>query len=374
MNKIKVCILQNGLARGGTDTFVVNLCKCINKTRFSVTVVNPSNNEESLVREPEIIATGATIIHTSPLTGIFSKMKHFYLLYQLLKQGKYDVFQTNIDLFNGPNLFIAWLARVPIRCCHSHNTMQQKALIEGTTFSIRLYQAIMKWLCWVFSNRRTGCSNSAMNFLFSGHNWQQNRYPIVINNGIDFSLFRKPIDIGSKKIELGLNAKYNIVTVGRIIPQKNPLFITQTFAELCKTRDDVDLVWIGTGAMKNDCQHICDKIGIASKVHFLGSRSDVNEILQCCNLFYLPSVFEGLGIVLIEAQAAGLTCVASDAVPKEANCGAVHYVPLQADKSVWAKAMSDVLDGKLVLKVNEASLQEFSIHHMAEQMMQVFSN
>lgn len=374
MSKIKVCILQNGLARGGTDTFVVNLCKEIDKERFDVTVVNPSLKPECLVREAEVLATGAKIVRTSPLESLSSKIKHFWMLYRLLKDGKYDVFQTNIDLFNGPNLFVAWLAGVPVRCCHSHNAMQQKSIVQGMTFSVRIYQAVMKWMCWTFSNRRSGCSEEAMDFLFTGRNWHQDKYPIIVNNGIDIDRFRTPINVNQKKAELGLTAKYNIVTVGRIIPQKNPLFIAESFAQLCKLRDDVDFVWVGIGDKEAECREILKREGVLERVHFLGSRNDVNEILPCCDLFYMPSVFEGLGIVIIEAQVAGLPCIASDTVPQKANCGAVRYIPLHADKTVWAKAMSNVLDGKLKLKVNEVSLQAFSKHHMAEQMMQTFTS
>lgn len=375
MSKKKVCILQNGLARGGTDTFVVNLCKEIDKERFEVTVVNPSTKSESQVRESDVLETGAKIVHTSPLVGIKSTFKHLHMLYRLLKDSKYDIFQTNIDLFNGPQLLVAWLAGVPVRCCHSHNTMQQKSIVQGMTLSIRLYQWLMKWMCWTFSNRRCGCSEEAMNFLFSDRNWHQDRYPIIVKNGIDIQHYRTPIDVKRKKAELGLTTKRrHLVTVGRIIPQKNPIFIAESFAQLCKQRDDVDLVWVGIGPQEVECRNILQKEGVLDRVHFLGSRNDVNEILQCCDLFYMPSVFEGLGIVLIEAQAAGLMCIASDTVPKEANCGAVHYLPLSEDKTIWINAMSDALDGKLKLEVNEKALSQFSIRHMAEQMMQIFDN
>ncbi len=372
MNKKKVCILQNGLARGGTDTFVVNLCKSINRDLYDITVVNPDTRPDSLVQEPAILATGAKIVHTFQLLGLKSKLRHFKMLYKLLKHEKFDVFQTNIDLFNGPNLFIAWLASVPIRCCHSHNTMQQKSLVQGMKFSVRIYQKFMKSLCWHFSNRRSGCSEAAMDFLFEGHNWHQDKYPIVVNNGIDITRFRQPLDVEKKKSELGLTAKFNIVTVGRIIPQKNPLFIAKSFVELCKLRADCDFVWVGVGDLENECRSILEKNDILDRVHFFGSRSDVNEILPCCDMFYMPSAFEGLGIVIIEAQAAGLPCLVSDVVPHEANCGACKFVSLNEDKIQWARYMSDILDGNIVLKSDENKIQAFSVEHMAEQMQQVF--
>lgn len=368
----RTCILQNGLAQGGTDTFVVNLCHGIDKQLYKITVVNPSIKPEYIIREPEILKTGAEIIHTYELNSLINIIKHLFKLYQILKNGRFDIFQTNIDLFNGPNLFVAWLARVPIRCCHSHNTMQQKSIVHGMTLSIRLYQSIMKWMCWTFSNRRCGCSEAAMEFLYTGKNWHQYNYPSIIYNGIDIGRFQDNINIDEKRKELGLKAKYHIVTVGRIIPQKNPLFIVESYAELCKMRNDVDFVWVGIGNLEEECRKLLENNGVLDKVHFLGVRSDVNEILHCCNLFYLPSSFEGLGIVLIEAQAAGLACLSSDVVPPEANCGGVHYLSLNAGKKVWALTMSDILDGKYPLKTDENKIKLFSTKHMAEQMMQVF--
>lgn len=372
MNKTKVCILQNGLSRGGTDTFVLNLCNGIDKNKFEIIVVNPSSKPGSRVLEPNILATGAKIVHTSDLGNITSKIRHFVQLYKLLKSEKFDIFHTNIDLFNGPNLLIAWIAKVPIRCCHSHNSMQQKALVEGMTLPIRIYQRIMRWMCWKFSNRRTGCSETAMDFLFTGKDWHQNNYPYVINNGIDLKKYRTPIDIKKKKDELGLSAKYNIITVGRIIPQKNPTFIAESFSKLCQKRSDCDLVWIGVGELEQECRNIFKQNGIENRVHFLGSRSDVSEILQCCDLFYLPSNFEGLGIVLIEAQAAGLPCLASDVIPIEANCGGCIFLPLQNDISEWTQTMEDILDKRNIVSINEDKIQQFSIEYMVKQMEQVF--
>lgn len=368
----KVCILQNGLARGGTDTFVVNLCRAIDKKRFKITVVNPSVKPESQVREPEVLATGARIVHSSPLTSITSKIRHLKILYRILKDENYDVFQTNIDLFNGPNLFVAWLAGVPVRCCHSHNGMQQKSIIQGITLSIRIYQSVMKWMCWTFANRHCGCSDVANEFLYTGKPWRHVNYPTIINNGIDIDFYREGIHIEKKRKKLGFTKKYHILTVGRIIPQKNPIFIAETISELCKKRSDVDFVWISDGPLKNACIRFFEAAGVLDRIHFLGFRTDVADIMKCCNLFYMPSVFEGLPLVLVESQAAGLPCLVSENITKQANCGAVQYLSLERPIEDWAKAMSDILDGKTILKTDENKIQAFSIRHMAEQMMQVF--
>lgn len=373
MKKKNVCILQNGLSRGGTDTFIINLCKSFDKAKYNIVLVNPSTKSISTEREDEVKAFDVKIIHTSDLgKGIFSKMKHLIKLFLILKKEKIEIFQTNIDLFNGPNLFIAWLARVPVRCCHSHNTMQQRSIIKGMTFPIRIYQKLMKYLCWKFSNRRTGCSEEAMNFLFTNKKWKQNKYPSIINNGIDLQLYQNKIDVLDKKKEIGLYAKKNILTIGRIIPQKNPVFIAEVISLLCKQRSDVDFVWVGVGYLIDDVRQIFVENNVINRIHFLGSRNDVAEIINCCDIFFMPSIFEGLGIVNIEAQAAGLPCLVSDAIPIEADCGGCKFLSLIENHQVWVNTLNDLLDHKFEYKIDNKRLTKFSLEYMTNQMELVF--
>ena len=132
-------------------------------------------------------------------------------------------------------------------------------------------------------------------------------------------------------------------------------------------------IWVGIGPLEDECKAIFERAGVLQRIHFLGSRNDVNEILPCCDLFYMPSAFEGLGIVIIEAQAAGLPCIVSDVVPHEANCGACEYISLDQPQNIWVEAINDVLDGKISLNVDEHKIQKFSIEHLAKQMEQVFT-
>ena len=118
------------------------------------------------------------------------------------------------------------------------------------------------------------------------------------------------------------------LTIGRIIPQKNPVFIAEVISLLCKQRSDVDFVWVGVGYLIDDVRQIFVENNVINRIHFLGSRNDVAEIINCCDIFFMPSIFEGLGIVNIEAQAAGLPCLVSDAIPIEADCGGCKFLSL----------------------------------------------
>lgn len=375
MRKKRVCILQNGLARGGTDTFVVNLCKGLDKEKFDIILVNPSNKPSSMVREQEVLSSGCRILRTSPLNlGVLSKIKHLKRLYCILRKEQIDVFQSNIDLFNGPNMLVSWLARVPIRVCHSHNSLQNKELVEGRTLAVRIYQFIMRWMCWSFSNRRTGCSPEAMDFLFKGHDWRNDSNSTVVYNGIDVERFRQTIDISNKRSELGLSAKYNVLTVGRMIAQKNPFFIIDVFSELRNKRDDVNFVWVGTGSMENEVKKYIEEKKLSSCMQLLGERNDIPDIMKCCDAFLMPSVFEGLGIVLIEAQAAGMTCLVSNEIPELANCGTCKKMSLLSSPQEWSIVLEDIIEKRISLYVNKEKLNNFSIVNMVNQMTKVFNS
>lgn len=369
----KVCIFHNDIAFGGTDTFVINLSQGLIHDDYDITVVLSAGEKcFSEERERELKATGVKIVKTCSLNGgLKSKLKHLRLLYKELKSGKYDVFQTNIDLFNGPNLFIAWLAGVPVRVCHSHNANQAKALKKGRSILIRLYQRIMRWMCWTFSNRRAGCSPEAMNFLF-GKKWKKDKNSKVVYNGIDLSKFCNLVNVEEKKNNLGLSNRLNILTVGRMDIQKNSIFIAEVFSELAKIRNDVDLVWCGIGELQGNIEDIFTKNCIQARVHLLGTRSDVNEIMQCCDLFFLPSNFEGLGIVLLEAQAAQLQCLTSTNVPADVNCGGCIYLDLNNSIENWIANINELLNKKGIYKVDMSRLNLFTIQTMVKSMEEIF--
>ena len=124
--------------------------------------------------------------------------------------------------------------------------------------------------------------------------------------------------------------------------------------------------------MEKEVQQIIKLNKLEDKVHFLGTRSDVNELLICSNLFFFPSIFEGLGIVIIEAQAAGLPCLISSTIPKAVNCGGCDVLDLNKKTEEWAIRINDILDGKIKLEVDSNMLQKYSVEYMVKQMESLF--
>lgn len=366
----KICLLNHGLASGGTDSFVLTLAKGLIKDGYDVTIamaVDPDSPPQ--FREAEAIAMGAKIYKTSDLGGIKKILQHCKRLYQFLKAEKFDVFHANMDLFNGFNMLVAWLAGVPVRVCHSHNSQSQYEANTGKHFVVNVYRTIMRAFLWSFSNRRCGCSEMAMDYLFQGR-WKNDVNSCVVYNGVDFSRFvYDGFDKAQKKKELGLPQNKLIITVGRFAEQKNPMFTIQVMKELHKRRPELHLIWIGDGEMRTKME---SEIGSGGYIHLLGTQKNVNDYLRCADLFLMPSLFEGLPIAPIEAQAANLPCVLSDSITQQVNIGMCRFISLNMGTAAWASVICDILDGKTSLAIDEEKRVRFDQNYMVKSVEQIY--
>ncbi len=166
----------------------------------------------------------------------------------------------------------------------------------------------------------------------------------VIRNGIDFDRFRN-VKRSREEIrrELAIpEDAYVIGQVGRFAYQKNPEFTVDVFSELLKKRKDAYLLLIGRGNGEKQLRKQVSDLGIDENVRFLISRDDIPDLLKAMDVFILPSRFEGLGIVLIEAQVSGLPCVVSDQIPHEAyQSRDIVCLSLNEPKEKWVDALLD---------------------------------
>ena len=368
----KICLLNHGLASGGTDSFVLTLAKGLIEDGYDVTIamaVDPDSPPQ--FREAEAIAMGAKIYKTSDLDGVRKILRHCKRLHQFLKVEKFDVFHANMDLFNGFNMPVAWLAGVPVRVCHSHNSQSQYEANTGKHFVVNVYRTIMRGFLWRFSNRRCGCSEMAMDYLFQ-EKWKKDVNSSVVYNGVDFSRFSYDgFDKAQKKKELGLSAKKLLITVGRFAEQKNPMFTIHVMKELHKLRPELHLIWIGDGQMRPRMESEIGEEGSAY-IHLLGVQKNVNDYLRCSDLFLMPSLFEGLGIAAVEAQAANLPCVMSDTIPQQVNLGLCQFVSLEESPATWAEAICDILDGKSCLMMDEERRKQFDQSYMVKSVEKLY--
>ena len=362
--KKKICILSHGLSNNGIDIFVRNVVIRLDRSKWDVALILALDDEGKLQpREQEVLAAGACVFRTCDLGSIKRLLLHARLLYRLLKEQKPEVFHSNMDLLNGINCFVAWVAGVPVRVSHSHTSDSQYEKKTGRHFISRVYRGCMKLLGRVFSNRKCGCSEVAMEYLF-GAGWRGLRHASVVNNGVDLSRF-----CGGQK---AASDQKRIISVGRLCEVKNPFFALEVMDELKKLRTDFVYEWIGGGELREQMEQSIQEKGLQDHVKLLGVRNDIETLLPAGDLFFMPSKFEGLPISLIEAQAAGLPCLISDTITREIDCGGCAFLSLEEAPARWARALSDLLDGDHSLSTEPERLRKFDTACTIDQLERVY--
>lgn len=217
-------------------------------------------------------------------------------------------------------------AGIPVRIAHSHN--------NETVHDIKyLPKLFMQRLFTKNATDLFACSEEAGRYLFRNKPFQ------VLKNAIDSQNFIADADIreGIRK-ELNLQGKFVVGHVGRLHPQKNHDFLIDVFKEIKKRKADAELILVGTGPLEEKIKNKVAEIELSESVHFLGNRKDMNRIFQAMDVFVFPSLFEGLGIVAIEAQAAGIPIVCSEGLPPETDITPLYTkIQLSAGAKKWSE-------------------------------------
>lgn len=330
---IRVVHVVGGLNAGGIETFLMSVYRQIDRSKVQFDFIVSS--DERFFYSDEIEGLGGRIMpipqsRYHPI-ATYERLKAFYLrnCVRIVQQHTGGL-QTLMPLIAARD------AGVPTRIIHSHC-----AFTEPTTRRDYLEEAIHK-----LNSHRTGvatdwfaCSADAASyfgFVRHGGEW---RY---VPNGIDVGRFS--FDEGKRKgarVELGLSdTTFLIGNIGRFSPQKNQVFLLRAFASVAKRCPDSKLLLVGVGPLEADIHVEAERLGLTDRVIFLKNRSDTERLYAAMDAFAFPSLYEGLGIVLVEAQANGLPCVISERIPREAVYGEnVATVALEDGTEAWADAL-----------------------------------
>lgn len=254
-------------------------------------------------------------------------VKYLWKLFVYLKKHPYDAVHVHGSSgLMSIELLAAWLAGCKVRIAHSHNTHCQNKKADRVLrpLFLRLY------------THAFACGKDAGNWLFPDRKF------FVIPNGRDLDLYAF-----QEKNRISLRKRYGIERdtlvlghVGRFNEQKNQKYLLEIFREVKKLHEDTKLVLVGTGEMFSEVNELAENMEFGKDVLFLGNQENVPEILSMMDKMILPSLFEGLPIVVVEWQAAGLPCFISDTVTRE--CVVMENVwmgSILEDPGIWAKAV-----------------------------------
>lgn len=292
--------------------------------------------------EAEARALGVPI-HKLPHNG--SWLRWFGDLRRFLKdQGPFAAVHSHPSRVGGAIIATAALSGVPSRIAHQHDARSAGADFRSAR-EIMLHRGT-RILTALAATRRIGITEAAIEDI-AGKNWRRAKDCSVLLYGFDFSTFRKADGRAEElrqALKLGSDDKI-VGHVGRFDQVKNHPFLLRTFAIAARADPSVRLVMVGTGRLEGQMRRLADELGIAQAVRFAGATHDIAAYMALFDLFVFPSFSEGLGIVCVEAQAAGTRVLASDTVPREAAVVAdgVEFLSLAAGQEAWAVRIAELL-------------------------------
>ena len=333
--KLRILHVVGGMNRGGIETWLMHILQHIDRDRFAMDFLVHTNDDCHY--DDRVRALGSRIIpcpyaHQPWIYGAkFRKL--------LSEYGPYDIVHSHVHHFSGYVLRLAKQAGVPVCISHSHNDTSSNQARAGWKRS--LYLKLMR--SWIdrYSTVGLGCSHQAA-ASFYGADWASDPRWQALYYGIDLKPFQEAIDPVAVRKELAIpEDAFVIGHVGRFVEQKNHKFLLEIVAEVAKRKPKTRLLLVGDGSLRPEIEQQATWLGLRDCTIFAGIRSDVPRLMRAMDVFLLPSLFEGLGLVLIEAQAAGVSCLFSELVPQEVDLvkPLVQKLSLSQSAAEWAELL-----------------------------------
>lgn len=313
---------------GGVEAVVMNYYRHVDRSKVQFDFF--CDSDSTCIPYEEINKLGGRVIIIPPYQKIFRYLNE---LKKLFKNNEYKIVHSHISTLSVFPLYAAKKAGVPVRIAHSHSTSNKKEWKKN----------ILKNLLRPFSKKYATdyfcCSELAGRYLFGDRCYDGGKV-FLLKNAIDVNRFQFNSDIRNlKRKELEINEDTLIIGhVGRFVTQKNHSFLIEIFSELLKIHSNSKLLLVGKGPLYDEINRKVEGLNISDKVIFLGQRADVNELYQAFDAVILPSLYEGLVVVLVEAQCAGLPCLSSTEISNETQITEdLKLISLKKPASEWAK-------------------------------------
>ena len=334
MKKCKVLIVAGAMDVGGIENQLMHLLRNADKGKFQIDF---TSTMPGAYYRREIEELGGKFIQI-PHMSHRNPLPYCRALYRIMKEGRYDIVHSHELFHSGVVLAVARLAGVPGRFVHAHNW--QDGIGNKRSLVRKLYNAVMQRLILGCSTHQLACSTLAGKFLYGEACTKKDSYRLVYNS-VDTAKFLDRYH----QVESGefCDGWCNVLQVGRVTVVKNQLFLVKIAAELKRRGSKIRILCAGSGDEDYTAlveKEIADN-DLQDHIKMLGVRSDIDVLMRKASAFVLPSHYEGMPLVLIEAQASGLPCVTADTFSHEVDfeIGKVKWLSLEASAAVWADAI-----------------------------------
>ena len=365
----KLRVLQVGMTRnlGGIETYLIEQFRHLDKSKIDYDFVNITG-EYSICYEDEILASGSKIFkvvsrHKNPLL-------HYWQWFTILLQNKdvYDaiVLNTNSLEYVFP-LVLGKVFGIPVRVIHSHNSGFENKQGLVRRLLVGMNKKLLSWS----ANLRFACSRLAGRWMFGDKPYH------VIYNAIDIHKYDADDAVRAEmRQSFGLGEALTVLHVGRFSYQKNHTFLLDIFKEIHRIHRDSVLLLVGDTTEETEylfeVKRKIREYGLDDTVRLLGRRDDVNRIMQAADVLVMPSFFEGLTVVGIEAQASDLPLILSDTVTHELGLlPSTRFISLDAGIDIWAQAVIEAKRNHRQSRYDELKEAGYDIEHETKRVQQL---
>lgn len=353
MNKpIRVLQVFSGMNRGGAETMLMNIYRHIDRSKVQFDFVVHTNDKCDY--DDEIESLGGKIYHIPRFTA--KTALHYSRIWRDFFDSHREYKIVHSHIRSTASIIVKQAKKYNLSTIvHSHNTSSGK----GVSAIIKnILQIPIRWQ----SDFLFACSDDAGKWLFGKNSLKNDNYYLV-KNSIDAGSYRfdstKRMAIRN---EIGVEGKWVLGHVGRFINQKNHEFLIDIFCDFHKIEPNSVLLLIGRGELEEKIKNKVSDLNLDDAVIFMGVRSDITDLMLAMDVFVFPSLFEGLGIVAIEAQASGLKTIVSDTIPKEAKVTElIEFVSLEKSAEQWANIIVNNLKYNRVDKTSELKASGYDI-------------
>lgn len=361
----RVAVVIGKMLGGGVESVVMNYYRNIDRTKIQFDFL--CDEDSTNIPYEEIEKLGGKVILIPPYQKVF---KYHRELKRVLKEGNYKIVHSHINTLSIFSLCAAWAAKVPIRIAHSHSTTNKKEKKKN------LMKMVLRPFSKLFATDYMCCSELAGRWLFGDKEYDKGNV-YLLNNAIELDNYKFDKKIRKEiRKELGIkNSTLVIGHIGRFVEQKNHRFLIDIFNEVHKKNNDSILLLAGQGPLVDEMKQKVKDLGIDDSVKFLGQRSDANKLYQAFDVFLLPSLYEGLPVVGVEAQAAGLLCILSSDMTKETKVlDSTTIITLEKSADEWALILLDKYSKYERIDTNkEISKNGFNIKEEANKLERYYS-
>ena len=350
---IRVAQIMGKYVGGGVESIILNYYRHIDKNKVQFDFIFDEDSTLEIPKE-EIENMGGRVFICPP----YQKLKKYIkFLVNLFKENKYEIVHSNINTLSVFPLYAAKKAGVKVRIAHSHSTSNKKEWKKN------ILKNILRPWSKRYANVYFACSELAGRYQFGNRTFEKGKVKII-NNAIELERFQYDENKRNEiRDELNIeNDTLVIGHIGRFIQQKNHEFLIDVFKKVHDENNNSVLLLVGQGDLHEKIKTKVDSLGLNDYVKFLGWRKDVDKLYLAMDIFCLPSLYEGLGMVLIEAQTSGLKCIASINVPDCAKVTEnVEFLELQVDE--WKNKIKELKEYFRKSYISEITEQGYEIRN-----------